>query len=117
MKRLAVLLLGLAVFMSACSSGSPSFETAAAAVDHLQEEGLPCTAPEELPEASLIKDSLRCTADGSPLEIYVFDNEADRDDWLKVGSGLDGVVTGPTWAIVAGEKSAEVEEATGGETL
>lgn len=115
MKRLACLLAALALVLGACSSGARSFDTADAVVTHLEEEGLPCTDPEELPKASLIKDSLRCTHDGAPIEIYVFGSEANKADWLKVGSGLNGVVTGPTWAIVAGDKSAEVKEATGGE--
>ena len=116
MKRLIGLTLLVCVLvLGACSSGAPSFETASAAVEHLEQEGVPCGEPEELPEAELIKDSLRCTS-GAPIEIYVFANETDRDNWLKVGSGLTGVVTGPTWAIVAGDKAAEVKEATGGET-
>ena len=116
MKRSALLALGLALLLGACSSGPESFDSADAVVTQLEEEGVSCTDPEELPEASLIKDSLRCTSDGAPIEIYVFEGEADRDDWLKVGRGLDGVVTGPTWAIVAGNQAAEVKEATGGET-
>lgn len=116
MKRLALLLVCLSLLTGACSSGAPSFETADAVVTHLGEQDVPCTDAEELPSASLVKDSLRCTMDGAPVEIYVFEDAADRDDWLKVGSGFDGVVTGPTWAIVAGEKSAAVQEATGGES-
>ena len=115
MKRLTVLLLCLALPFGACSSGAPSFETVAEVITHLDEEGVPCTDPQELPEASLIKDSARCIQDGAPIDIYVFDTEADKDDWLKVGRGLEGVVTGPTWAIVAGERSPHVKEATGGE--
>jgi hypothetical protein len=117
MKRPLLLLMALASLMGACSPGAESFETADAVVSHLEEEGVSCIDAEELPTASLVKDSLRCMNDGAQIEIYVFDSEEERDNWLKVGKGLSGVITGPTWAIVAGERSDDVKEATGGETF
>lgn len=117
MRRIIFLLLTGAIALGACSSGAPSFEDATSLIERLQNEGITCDEVEELPSGSLVEDSASCvTADGA-IQIYVFGNEKDRDDWLKVGSSLRGVVTGPTWAVVAGKQAAEVKAATGGESL
>ena len=108
--------LATALWLGACSPSVPSFDSAVDAARHLEENDVTCTDHTPLPEGSLVEDSLRCTGDEGNLEIYIFSDEDDMNDWLKVGRGLNGLVTGPDWAIVAGDQAEAVSSATGGTT-
>ena len=116
MKGSALVLLVIALGLGACSSES-SYESVESIAVRLSEEGFRCDETTPLPEATLVKDSATCGTGDSKLEIYTFASDSKMNDWLKVGRGLNGVITGKDWAVVAGAQAEAVREALGGKAL
>jgi hypothetical protein len=111
MKAIVLACVALSVLVAGCGGGPEEFATVADVAAALEDEGIACASVERSPSGDLVVEQGTC--DGHDL--YVFDDESDRDRWLAVGAGLGDVVVGPNWAIVTDGAAQEVADALGGE--
>ena len=101
-----VLGLSLLLIFGACQGGPENFENAQAVADAMEDEGIECEGLETTTEFSDNEDSLvtergLCRVDDSTVIISMFENSADRDDWVAVGKLFDEVAVGDNWAVSA----------------
>ena len=101
--------------LGACSPAPESYASGNAVVAALRAEGIICTDYSAGEEAELLSDRGSCTSGEDAIDIYVFDDDADRDRWLAVGAGLSDVVIGPNWVVQAAGQADEVADALGGD--
>ena len=114
MKRLSLAIALLAVLISACSSEATRYEDAAAIASALEEEGISCADPEPVEPAELPSEAATCGTKDDTIAIYVFDDVESQDRWMTLGRELGPLVTGPNWAIDAGDEAEAIAEALDG---
>jgi len=109
----AVLSLFLLV---ACSGQAETYSTTAELTGALQDEGVSCADLTQDSAAELVTERASCSVSGTDVDIYLFDDETDRERWLEIGAGLGEVVLGPNWAIATTDEdlSREIADALGG---
>ena len=101
--------------LGACSPTPESYASGHAVGAALRAEGITCTDYSAGEHAELLSDRGSCTSGDDTIDIYVFDDGADRDRWLAVGAGLSDVVIGPNWVVQAAGQAGEVADALGAE--
>lgn len=111
MRAVVIACVAVSVLAAGCSGGPDEFASVADVAAALEEEGIDCPSVKPSSSGELVAEQGTC--DGHDL--YVFDDEADLDRWLRVGAGLGDVVVGPNWAIVTDGAAQEVADALGGE--
>ena len=124
-KALVGAVIAGALVFGACSGGEPqSYSSPQAVASALTEAGVRCDgltrarSSEKSSEvaavgasANLVESSADCRMGEETARIFVFVDEAARDDWAAVaGTFGDKVVLGPQWAVT-------VPSATGAETV
>lgn len=111
--KIALSLVALLVAFGACSDEPESYEDVEAVVEAMEEEGIECedleTTTEFGPEAdSLVAERGFCVVDDDRVVVSMFENAADRDDWVAVGKLLGEVAVGENWVV--GSDSQELTE-------
>jgi hypothetical protein len=96
-----------ASMLVACGEDAPVFDSAGQMADQLG-----CTDL-EITEAERVKEAAVCELDGERVSLFVFEDTAQRDEWLQFGEQFSkDLITGPTWAVDPPEgKAPEVQEA------
>lgn len=104
MKSAAVLVAVLLTF-GACSKEAASYPDAEALSRALVDGGVGCASLSPGEGADLIREHASCT--GVDLDLYLFDSESDRDDWLKLGARIRATTVGPNWVITGETETVE----------
>jgi hypothetical protein len=104
MKIAAVLLAALLTF-GACSSEATSYPDAASLSRALVDGGVTCGSLRQGEDADLIGEHATCSDED--LDLYLFDSERDRDDWLKLGARIRATASGPNWVITGETETVE----------
>ena len=107
MRSIVIGLLVAASMLVACGEDAPVFDSAGQMADAIECTGL------ELTEAERVKEAGVCELDGERVSLFVFEDAAQRDEWLQFGEQFSkDLITGPTWAVDPPEgKASEVQEA------
>lgn len=97
-KSTLVLALIVLTFASCSQRSAESYPSVGAIGDALQAEEVDCSPTDaSSSEAELVKEQGSCEIDGDKLEIFLFDDEKQRDGWLEFGGRLrPATATGPT---------------------
>lgn len=112
MKAVASVCVVVAVVFAGCGGGAEEYPSVGDIAVALGDEGIDCDIDSSSP-GELVADYGTC----GELDLFVFDDEGDRDRWLKVGADLGEVVVGPNWTILlddAGE-AQKIADALGGD--
>jgi hypothetical protein len=107
MKQLVLTCVAVSVLVAGCGGGPETFSSVAGVAAALEDEGIDCRSVEPARSGDLVAEQGTC--DGHDL--YVFDDEGDRDRWLAVGEGFGDVVVGPNWAIVPDDRAQDIADA------
>ncbi|MDQ4142667.1 MAG: hypothetical protein M3198_02820, partial [Actinomycetota bacterium] len=79
-----VILVAASCFLAACDGGPDSFTQPSTLVTALNEGGIECSDLERAEHSGdLVSDHGVCTTDGERVDIYIFENEADKERWLN----------------------------------
>jgi hypothetical protein len=111
MRAVVLACVAVSVLAAGCDRGPEEFATVADIAAALEDEGIDCPSVESEPSGDLVAEQGTCGGH----DLYVFDDEKDRDRWLSVGAGLGNVVVGPNWAIVPGDAARDIADALGGD--
>lgn len=111
--KIALGLIVLALVFGACSDDAESYDDVEAVVEAMEDEGIECENLETTTEFGSEADSLvtergLCLVGDERVVISMFDDAADRDDWVAVGKSFGTIAVGPNW--VAGSDSQEIVE-------
>ncbi len=111
--KIAICLVALAVASAGCTDDPESYEDVEAVVEAMEDEGIECEDLETTTEFGTEADSLvtergLCLVGDNRVVISMFENAADRDDWVAVGKSFGTVAVGPNWVV--GSDSQEVVE-------
>ena len=112
MKAVASLCMVVAVALAGCGGGAEEYPSVGDIAVALGDEGIDCDIEESSP-GELVADYGIC----GDLDLFVFDDEGDRDRWLEVGADLGEVVVGPNWAILPDndDDAEDIADALGGD--
>ncbi len=110
----------LALVGSACTQEAASYESVAAVVSDMEAAGVSCKELVTSSEAQLVKESGRCTVGGSEVDVFIFDDEEEREKWLQLGDLIKSeLLVGPDWTVRVNDDDvrADLEEALNADVL
>ncbi|HET7310830.1 MAG TPA: hypothetical protein VFJ17_05850 [Mycobacteriales bacterium] len=100
--RLGTVMMAFAV-VSACGSGGTTFDSAKSIVNTVQAKALHCVSQSDASGELFTKDGWECdttSGGGGVVTAYVFSDDGNRDNWLKVARGFGGnYVVGNRWVV------------------
>lgn len=102
--KIALLVAGMVALLGACDAGAESYKDAEAVVEAMEDEGIECDDLETTTEFTNESDSLVtergfCMVDDERVVVSMFENAADRDDWVAVGKFFGEVAVGENWVV------------------
>ncbi len=111
--KIAVLVTAVIALLGACDASAESYEDVEAVVEAMEDEGIECEDLQTTTEFGNESDSLvtergLCMVDDERVVVSMFENAADRDDWVAVGKLFGEVAVGENWVV--GSDSPEVVE-------
>jgi hypothetical protein len=104
--RVAVIASAVAL-ITACTRDAVRYETADELAGALTHADVECSTPQAGRVAKLVRSHSSCAYGDSRLELYVFDSEQERDNWLEVGARMAPVAVGPNWVVTADAEAAQ----------
>ena len=107
MKRHLVASIALTLLLGACAGDPPVYGSAVAVATRMGCDDLSTSSAQKVAEVG------SCRLHGEQVRIFMFDDLAQRDEWLSFGGKFsEDLVTGTTWAVDPPPgMTAEVEEA------